>query len=143
MTDVNRLPKGTPAGGQFAPSQNTESTVVISGTRSYEPLPNVGTIYQPSGPEVVDWVNGDFDGDVVMQVWDESDCVDPRTDWEGWEPKAIAQLLSERSPGKTEFDVGDIEEIFIAPDSDVGMIAFRPGMDSIDLLNAIEKELAQ
>lgn len=143
MSPINRQPKGTQEGGQFASGVNPESAVIIANARTYEPLAAVGEIFVISGVEVVEWRYGGYEDDIVMQVWKESECVDPVYDWEGYEPRALAQILTERSPGKTEFDVNDVYELFMEPDSDVSWIAFRPGMDSSDLLHAIEKEIAQ
>jgi hypothetical protein len=154
---VNREPKGTTNGGQFAPSASPESSVVLddsldvaveaasrfSGTElarltsPHEAPFAVGTVLE-YGVEVVPWAEGIHEENVAVQVW-MKEWGDADTDCAGWEPRAIAQIARERGIANvTNRDLQDILD-----DPDISKIAFRPDTSIHDLLiqiNALNEE---
>ncbi len=100
----------------------------------------IGTLLE-NGTEIRPWAEGVHGGNVVVQVWRVDDG-DEDADCEGWEPRAIARILHEQFPRRTEFGIHDIEDVFDDPLSGVDKIAVRPNVSEDELLEMVSNALS-
>lgn len=138
---VVKGPPGDVNTAETADNQRLTSAQLARIAYEHEQPFQIGTLLE-FGTKVVPWVDGVHDdGNVVMQVWDK-EWGGGDHDSEGWEPRAIAQMLQERWPRKTAFTLHDIEQLVDDPSSPADKIAIRPDLSRDDFINLVTSELS-